>query len=101
MKKTIQNFDYYYKPLFNNNVQNLSLLFKDLTFGLEFETTNGIIPSSKLNCLPLLPLRDGSINGLEYVTIPLQGVKGLQAVVDSAIELNKRTTTEIKEETLG
>ena len=94
MKKTIQNFEYYYKPLFNNNIQNLSLLFKDLTFGLEFETTNGIIPSSKLNCLPLLPLRDGSINGLEYVTIPLQGVKGLQAVVDSAIELNKRTTTD-------
>jgi len=36
-------------------------------------------------------LRDGSIGGLEYATIPLQGTKGLQTVVDICKEMRIRT----------
>lgn len=87
-----KTFEANYKPLYNKNVIEVSKLLKDLSFGLEFETTKGIIPNVKAKSLPLLPLRDGSIEGLEYVTIPLSGTKGLQALVDSVEELGKRTT---------
>lgn len=63
-----------------------------LSFGLEFETVNGFIPKRITNSLGVLPLRDGSISGLEYVTIPLHGKKGLQTVVETCKELAKRTT---------
>jgi len=86
-----KTFEANYKPIYNKNVIEVSKLIKGLSFGLEFETTKGIIPNAKAKSLPLLPLRDGSIEGLEYVTIPLSGVKGLQALVDSVEELGKRT----------
>lgn len=87
-----KTFEANYKPLYNKNVLDISKLMKDLSFGLEFETTKGIIPNAKAKALPLLPLRDGSIEGLEYVTVPLTGSLGLQALVDSVEELGKRTT---------
>ena len=80
-----------YKPEYLNVTSSLDNLLKDLSFGLEFETVSGIIPNYKLNSLPLIPLRDGSIRGLEYATIPLQGKLGIQALIDSVKELKKRT----------
>jgi len=78
-------------PIITKSVKDYSPILKDYTYGLEFETINGIIPNSKINNLPLLPLRDGSINGLEYVTIPLSKDKGLQSVINCTYELDKRT----------
>ena len=37
-------------------------------------------------------MRDGSISGVEYVTIPLSGKKGLQAIVNSCNLLKQRTS---------
>lgn len=48
------------------------------SFGVEFETDNGAIPERYLGNLGLIPCRDGSIGGFEYVTVPLQGKRGLQ-----------------------
>ena len=87
----IKNYDENYNPVISKAVKDFAPILKDLTFGLEFETTKGIVPNNKLKVLPLIPLRDGSIEGLEYVTIPLCGEKGVQALIDSAVELNKRT----------
>jgi hypothetical protein len=70
-----------------NNYKHLG----GLTFGFEFETVDGNIPKRITSKLGLIPLRDGSIRGLEYVTIPLSGAKGLQTIVDIAKELKKRT----------
>ncbi len=82
----------FYEPEYCKDIEKLDEKFiKGLTFGLEFETTKGMIPKIKSDYLGLLPLRDGSINGLEYVTIPLKGKEGLQTVLDSLTELNKRT----------
>lgn len=50
-----------------------------LSFGLEFETTRGKVPSRLTSALGLIPLRDGSISGLEYATIPYTGEKGIAA----------------------
>lgn len=47
------------------------------SFGLEFETSMGYIPEEKCYRDGLIPLRDGSISGLEYSSVVLQGNKGL------------------------
>ena len=41
------------------------------SFGIEFETSKGIIPEYECFKLGLIPLRDGSIGGYEYATIPM------------------------------
>lgn len=87
----IAKFKKNYKPEISEAIEKYGSVIGNLSFGLEFETVKGIIPQNKLEVLPLIPLRDGSIQGLEYVTIPLEGNNGLQAVVDILKELNKRT----------
>lgn len=47
------------------------------TFGLEFETSEGIVPEMFCFRDGLIPLRDGSISGIEYSTVVLEGNKGL------------------------
>lgn len=47
------------------------------TFGLEFETSMGYIPQEICFRDGLIPLRDGSIPGIEYSTVVLEGNKGL------------------------
>lgn len=80
-----------YNPVICPGARKIGETLKHYTFGLEFETSSGIIPNAKLNYLPLIPLRDGSIEGLEYATVPLSGPKGVQAIIDSADELKRRT----------
>lgn len=92
LEKNIENYEKYYVPSFNlNNEHNISKIIKDLSFGLEFETIVGQVPKNIHNRLGLIPLRDGSIQGLEYVTIPLSGVKGICNIVESVKELEYRT----------
>ncbi len=91
MTDYIKMYKQNYKPTITNNVSKYGPLIGDLTFGLEFETVRGTISPSITNNLGLIPLRDGSIRGLEYVTIPLQGNKGLQTVIDCVEELNNKT----------
>jgi hypothetical protein len=86
-----ENFRRNYNPKISADIEKYAKSIGDLTFGLEFETVKGVIPDNKLAALPLIPLRDGSIQGLEYVTIPLSGKIGIQAVIDSVKELEKRT----------
>lgn len=82
-----------YKPtVFNDALSKYENIAKDYTFGLEFETVKGDIPARICNTLGLIPLRDGSIDGIEFVTIPHSGKKGMQAILDSLKELSKRTT---------
>ena len=80
-----------YKSEISPNIKKYAGILGDLSFGLEFETTKGFIPSRILDQTGLIPLRDGSISGIEYVTIPLEGAKGLQTVVDLLKPLKERT----------
>lgn len=56
------------------------------TFGIEFESQEGRIPARFLYRLGLMALRDGSIVGDEYATIPLSGtldnMKTLEDIMD-------------------
>ena len=91
---TTTQYDSNYNPEFNNKNLNKvgDFLEKNgITFGVEFETTTGYIPDRLCYKYGLIPLRDGSIQGLEYVTIPLSGKKGLYALKEICYELNKRT----------
>lgn len=47
------------------------------TYGFEFETSEGYIPEHICYRDGLIPLRDGSITGLEYSTIVMQGNEGI------------------------
>lgn len=91
MKNHIDRYESNYNPKINSTIAKYGKIIEDLTFGFEFETIKGILPDSKLKSLPLIPLRDGSISGLEYVTIPLSGAKGIKALMDCVKELKKRT----------
>lgn len=92
LEQNIMNYEKYYTPSFTlNNEESINKLIQDLSFGLEFETVAGQIPKNIHNRLGLIPLRDGSISGLEYVTIPLSGVKGICNVIESVKELKYRT----------
>lgn len=69
----------------------------DTTFGIEFETDNGIVASRHLYRLGLIPLRDGSlrhdgIEPYEYSTIPLSGQTGAKTLIETVEVLQKYTT---------
>lgn len=83
-----------FKPEYTSKeLNNLGdfLQSNNITFGLEFETTIGYIPERLCYKYGLIPLRDGSIEGIEYVTIPLSGRNGLYALKEICRELSKRT----------
>lgn len=61
----------------------------NLSVGIEFETVSGSIPSIDLLESGLIPLRDGSIAGIEYATIPLKGVEGAQTLINCINTIDK------------
>lgn len=65
--------------------------FLDYTFGVEFETSYGYISEDDCYKSGLIPLRDGSITGLEYSTVILKGETGFN-LLDQQLDLLKRNT---------
>lgn len=61
------------------------------TFGVEFETSCGYIPCDRTFIDGLIPLRDGSISGIEYSTIVLEGNDGLNSLKQCMDDLAKYT----------
>ncbi len=94
--KYLNTYNALYDSKISNSILDFSKIVENLSFGLEFETIAGYIPPRITNKLGLIPLRDGSIEGIEYVTVPFSGPKGLQTIVDIAEELNKRTKYDYK-----
>jgi len=84
-------YNHLYDSKINYEVESVGNFIEPLTFGLEFETIAGFVPERVTKRLGLIPLRDGSISGLEYVTVPLSGKKGVQTVIDICEELEYRT----------
>lgn len=66
-------------------------LFTKYTFGIEIETTKGMIPKELTDELGVFPVRDGSISGLEYVTVPLNDKKGLYVLYNLLDYINTYT----------
>lgn len=91
LEQAIENYNNLDIEITNTNIETYGPYLKDYTFGLEFETTKGLIPNRLLEQSGLIPLRDGSISGIEYVTVPLSGTKGLQSIVNDCKLLQERT----------
>lgn len=108
------NGDFPYKLINYNYAANLSMkFFNDLkntylktetintkhtlsnylpyTFGIEFETSSGYVPEEDCFYYGLIPLRDGSISGVEYSTVVLEGNSGLDLLNQQMDVLNKYT----------
>lgn len=65
--------------------------FLPYSFGLEFETSQGYVPENICFRDGLIPLRDGSIQGVEYSTVVLEGNKGLGLLEQQVNTLKKYT----------
>ena len=61
------------------------------TFGLEFETSSGLIPEEICFRDGLIPLRDGSISGNEYSTVVLEGNSGFNLLYQQLKTLRQYT----------
>jgi len=91
IENNLKNYNENYNPEISKSIRNYAPLLENLSFGLEFETTKGFIPNRILDKYGLIPLRDGSISGIEYVTVPMEGEKGLQCTSDILKVLKERT----------
>lgn len=65
--------------------------FIKYSFGLEFETSQGYIPEDICFRDGLIPLRDGSIAGVEYSTVVLSGNNGIALLEQQLNTLKKYT----------
>lgn len=65
--------------------------FCKYTFGLEFETSSGIVPEDICFRDGLIPLRDGSITGNEYSTVILRGNNGFNLLKQQLNTLKEYT----------
>jgi hypothetical protein len=66
-------------------------MVRDVTFGVEYETSSGCVPSNVYKALGVVPLRDGSINegrGIEYTSIVMSGIKGIKLLQMQTEELS-------------
>lgn len=86
----------------DRDIRFASNYIKDLTFGIELETINGHLPDHILNTYGIIVCKDGSIKDHdgryppEYVTVPLQGAKGIQVLRIAPKEIAKRSDIDIK-----
>ena len=65
--------------------------YLEYTFGLEYETSQGYIPEDICLRDGLIPLRDGSITGVEYSTVVMHGNKGINYLKQQINTLKKYT----------
>jgi hypothetical protein len=90
-----------FNPEYTKDVKRFAKMLGDTTFGLEIECNKGYLPDNIQNQTGVVICRDGSLNdengnpGPEFVTVPLQGAKGLQTIANLGKELPKRTTINI------
>ena len=91
--EAVESFDLFNEKqeiLDKNTKYKLSEYLK-YTFGLEFETSMGYIPEDLCFRDGLIPLRDGSISGLEYSTVVLKGNEGLSLLKQELKTLKEYT----------
>ena len=97
IEDNIEDFQIKTKNYINYNthitpkIKHLSKYLGDISFGFEFELHLGNLPNHLQNRYGIVPCRDGSLNGgMELVTIPMTGAKGLQTIVNLTDDLKKR-----------
>lgn len=92
MYEAIHNFDIFKGKQHIDVKTNFDYVkYIPFTFGLEFETSCGYIPQHICFRDGLIPLRDGSISGVEYSSTVLQGNNGLNQLLQEINTLKKYT----------
>ena len=88
-----KHIDYFKKTIKNKQeVEEFEFAkYLKYSFGLEFETAAGYVPEGDCFDLGLIPLRDGSISGVEYSTIPLEGNEGFNKLKEQLKVLKENT----------
>jgi hypothetical protein len=61
----------------------------DISIGVECETNRCLLPSKYLSHYGFIPVKDGSIQGNEIVSVPMSGVNGLRNIFGFMSKLNK------------
>jgi hypothetical protein len=79
------------KQKYENQIQFKYVDELPYTFGIEFETAGGYLPQHQLYELGLIPLRDGSITGIEFATVVLKGNAGLNLLKQQIENLDQHT----------
>jgi hypothetical protein len=87
-------YDNKFKP--NAKALNLVKYIGAKTFGIEYESWDGRIPTPDCAKAGLIPVRDGSLRhdgvcGFEYATVIMSGVDGLMAIKDQCKLLKHNT----------
>lgn len=75
--------------------KKLSKFIGDYSFGVEFEVINGFLPRRIRNKFGIKALKDGSLRtdtneGIEMVSMPMSGAKGIEVIKQVCKELSKR-----------
>lgn len=90
--EAVENFDLFKgKQVLENEMKFDLGNLMPYTFGIEFETSQGYVPEDRCFKDGLIPLRDGSISGLEYSTVVLSGNEGLSFLHQQIKDLSKYT----------
>ena len=85
-----------YKVNIDKEISSYSKMLGSTTFGLELEVAKGYLPENIQYQTGIVICRDGSINGgPEFVTVPLQGAKGVQVAKTACKEITKRGEIDI------
>lgn len=98
LQDATDNFKRFYVPLKKEDNYSKSITARETslfrgTYGIELETHTGRVPPRFLYRLGLIPLRDGSIRGDEYVTIPFSNdIMQFRALEDICDVLRQYTT---------
>ncbi len=79
----------------NASATSIAKIIGDYTFGVEVEVINGFLPSRIRKKYGIKALKDGSLRhdngeGIEYVTMPMSGAKGIEVLRGFTKELSKR-----------
>ena len=81
----------------SREAKEISNVLGDKTFGVEWEIVNGFLPKRIRYQYGVKALKDGSLRdgnsgkeGMELVSVPMNGSKGVQAMLNIIGELNKR-----------
>lgn len=75
-------------------INNLAKYINDKTFGIEYESWDGRLPTYVAANNGLIPVRDGSLRhdgicGFEYASVIMNGAKGLSGIKSQCTELKK------------
>jgi hypothetical protein len=100
--KQVRDLHSKYEIPIDRDIRFAASYIKGLTFGAELETTVGTLPDCYLYRNGLIICKDGSIRAdegqypAEYVTVPLEGEKGIQTLRNLSREISKRCEIDIK-----